>query len=308
MPAIPVALLPCSVYDRRQLKKGINALLESLHFSVGQGCTVLLKPNLVSGRGHDGLACTNPEFVAATAELFLDYGARVRIGDSPAFGTALDAMFRCGYNEALSSLPVEQINFSKGPLIPLPGGVSVRIAREALDCDLLVNLPRVKAHAQLRITLAVKNLFGTVLGWQKPVLHMRLGNKDNAFARMVVEIAALYPSAFHLADGVIAMHRNGPITGTPLSLGLIGAAANPVALDTALLAVIGARPDASPIWQECNQRHLPGSALQDLSFPLFFPEQLKVQNFILPASLHPVRFHPLNMGAITIEGHHCDAM
>ncbi len=294
MPAIPVALLPCPDFDRERLKKGINTLLQSLSFSIGRGSTILLKPNLVSGRGHRGLACTSPEFVGAAAELFIDYGAKVLIGDSPAFGTAIDAMSRCGYQETLSSLPIKQINFFKGPLVPLQCGVSVRIAREALDCDLLVNLPRVKAHAQLRISLAIKNLFGTVPGWQKPLLHMRLGNKGNAFARMLIDIAALFPSALHLVDGVIAMHCSGPIKGAPFALGLIGGAANPVAIDTALLAVIGADPATSPLWQECRRRHLPGSTLMDLTFPLCAPRELQVQNFILPPVLHPIRFHPLH--------------
>lgn len=297
MPAIPVALLPCSDYDRARLKIAINTLLENLRLSVGKGSTVLLKPNLVSGRGHDGLACTSPEFTAAVAELFIDYGARVRIGDSPAFGSATEVMYRCSYHDALSSLSVEQINFSKGPLIPLASGVSVRIAREALDCDLLVNLPKVKAHSQLRITLAVKNLFGTVLGWQKPLLHMRLGNKDNIFARVLVETAALFPSALHLVDGIVAMHRRGPVKGAPFALGITGAATNPVALDTSLLTVIGANPMESPIWRECKRRHLPGSTLTDLSFPLASPEKLQVQNFELPTTLHPIRFHPLHVVA-----------
>lgn len=294
-PAIPVALLPCPDYDHRKLKEGINVLLNALPVSLGRGSTVLLKPNLVSGRGHSGLACTSPEFAAAAAELFIDRGAKVLIGDSPAFGSAIDAMARCGYRQALSSLPVRQINFLKGVQIQLAGGLAVRIAREALDCDLLVNLPRVKAHAQLRISLAAKNLFGTVLGWQKPLLHMRLGDKDNSFAKMLLDVAALFPSALHLVDGVIAMHRTGPIKGAPFALGLIGASMNPIGLDSALLAVVNAEPAASPLWQESRCRNLAGSVLSDLCFPLSSPEQLRVQNFILPSTLDPVRFNPLHV-------------
>ena len=294
MPTVPVALLPCPGYDREHLKNKLDVLLASLNFSLPRGSTVLLKPNLVAGRGHAGLACTSPEFAAAAAELFLDYGAKVRIGDSPAFGSAHAVMARCGYTDTFSGLPVERINFTDGPLVPLDGGVSVLIAQEALDCDLLVNLPRVKAHSQLRVSLAVKNLFGTVLGWRKPLLHMRLGNRDNAFAEMLVDLAALFPAAFHLIDGIVAMHRSGPINGAPFALGLIGAATNPVGLDTALLHAIAANPALSPLWLECRRRQLPGSAPADLRFPLFSPEQLQVQNFILPADLTPIRFHPLH--------------
>ncbi|MFH1020188.1 MAG: DUF362 domain-containing protein, partial [Pseudomonadota bacterium] len=94
--ACEVGLVACCRYDRRLLKGRVEALCDALDFKVSAGSRVLLKPNLVSAVRNTGLACTYPEVVAAVAEWFLDQGATVRVGDSPAFGTALAVMAACG--------------------------------------------------------------------------------------------------------------------------------------------------------------------------------------------------------------------
>jgi uncharacterized protein (DUF362 family) len=171
-----VALLACSHYRTREIAEKIDRLCTALRFTVGVGSRVLLKPNLLSARSGEHLACTHPAFVAAVAEWFLDQGAKVAIGDSPVFGTAKGVMRATGIEKALAGLPVECINFDQSATVKLSGGVSVDMARAAMECDLLVNLPRVKAHSQLFVTLAVKNYFGTVVGFQKAWWHLRYGN------------------------------------------------------------------------------------------------------------------------------------
>ena len=164
-----VALTKCWQYQRPEIVKIIDNICTALHFRMSAGTRVLLKPNLLSGRSSDHLACTHAEFTAAVAEWFVDQGAVVEIGDSPALGTAQGVMRTTGINGALAGLPVKQVNFDQMIPVRLAGGVKVNIARAAMECDLLINLPKVKAHSQLFMTLAVKNYFGTVVGFQKPV-------------------------------------------------------------------------------------------------------------------------------------------
>lgn len=285
-----VALLPTETYHRQDLKIAFDNSLAALGFSCQWGTKVLLKPNLVSAGGHDGLACTHPEFVAAAAEWFIDQGAEVSIGDSPAFDSACKVMTACGITRALTGLPVTLTEFGPGRPIRLASGPTVQIARQALDCDLLVNLPRVKAHGQVLITLAVKNYFGTVLGWRKPLLHMRLGRHDDRFAAMLVDIIDHLPDSITLVDGIIAMHETGPVSGNPYSLKLVVAGRNPVAVDCALLQILKVDLPLSPVHRQCITRGLRGSLPQDLSFPLHPPAELAVNDFRLPDALQPIRF------------------
>jgi len=295
-----VALVPCRRYDRRELKGRVEELAKGLGFKVSSGSRVLLKPNLVSAVRNKGLACTHPEFVAAVAEWFLDQGAKVRVGDSPAFGTALGVMAACGITAALKGLPVAMINFEAAQPVRLASGLSVGVARAIGECDLLVNLPKIKAHGQLYLSLAVKNYFGAVVGFRKPWLHARYGDIGNRFEALLVDLLEVLPGGITLADGVVAMHVDGPVAGKPFPLHLLAAGLNPVAVDTALLAVLGLPPQASPVWRECRRRNIAGSKFAELCFPLSRPEEVAAQGFQAPSCLRPVSFHPwrLLLGAM----------
>jgi uncharacterized protein (DUF362 family) len=290
-----VALLHCEHYSRKEITGNVERLCSALHFKISPGDRVLLKPNLLSGRSPGHLACTHPEFVAAIAEWFVERGAAVAIGDSPAFGTARGVMQTIGIEKALAGLPVKFINFDRSVHVVLHGGLKVAMVKEALECDLLVNLPRIKAHSQFYITLAVKNYFGTVAGFQKPWWHLRYGNDETCFASHLVDLLAVMPKSITFVDGIIAMHGTGPVSGKPYSLGLIGAGYNPVAIDTALLQILGLELEKSAIWNECRRRQLAGSFPDALVFPLSSPGDFKVDDFRVPTFLKPVSFNPLRM-------------
>jgi len=248
---LPVGLIACRQYERRLLKEGIEQIAAALFFRLPAGARVVLKPNLISGRGHDGLACTHPQLCAAIAEWCLDQGARVTIGDSPAFGRATGVMAACGYDAAFAGLPVQRVDFSQVRPVTLASGLRVGIAAQALECDLLINLPRLKAHGQLLLTMGVKNYFGCVVGFRKPWLHAMLGDADHRFAGLLLDLLAVLPAGMTFLDGVVAMHVNGPLAkGQPFALGLLAGARNPVALDTALYTLLAVRPEQSPLWSE----------------------------------------------------------
>lgn len=290
-----VALLQCAHYRVEDLMKKVDQLCSTIGICVSEGTRVLLKPNLLTARSAGHLACTHPVFVAAVAQWFIDQGARVAIGDSPAFGTAKGVMRAIGVQEALAGLPVEFIDFDQSESIKLAGGVKVEIARAALESDMLVNLPRVKAHSQLYVTLAVKNYFGTVVGFQKPWWHLRYGNHAEQFASHVVDLLAVLPGGLTLVDGIVAMHETGPVSGQPYNLGLVAGAINPVALDTALLQILGLDQARSALWTECAVRNLTGTDPALLSYPLLKPDDFAVADFMVPAILKPVSFNPLRM-------------
>ncbi len=282
----------CQTYDRSSLQEGIAAVVAAAGIACSRGARVLLKPNLVSGRLHNGLACTNGEFIAAVAEFFLDLGAAVAVGDSPAFGTAKGVMAACGISRALKKLPVQLVNFGTPQQIKLASGLSAGIAREALDCDVLVNLPKVKTHSQLLVSLAVKNFFGVVVGFRKPWIHACHGDIGNRFETLLVDLLAVLPESCTLADGVVAMHREGPVLGKPYPLGLIAGSANPVAIDTALLNVLNVAADRSILWRECRRRNMPGAEAAAIRYPLLQPQDVRAGDFIVPGQLKPVSFHP----------------
>lgn len=290
-----VALLAGIDYDFQDIAEGIAQLCNGLDFTVSRGSRVLLKPNLLTSRSTGHLACTHPVFVAAAAAWFVEQGARVIIGDSPAFGTARGVMKTVGIADVVSALPVQCIDFDQTITVKPSEKLTVNVAQAALECDLLINLPRAKAHSQFHMTLALKNYFGTVAGFQKPCWHLRYGNAPEQFAANLVDLMLILPAGLSLLDGIVAMQGTGPVSGLPYPLGLIGASTNPVALDTAVYQILGLDLNKSMLWQECAKRGLAGHDPNRLDFPLESPENFSVEDFKSPAFLKPVSFNPLRM-------------
>lgn len=285
-----VALTRCPTYEIVHVKEQVARLCQASGFALSRGDKVLLKPNLVAAGGRDGLALTHPNLVRAMVEWCLDHGAAVKVGDSPAFGSAASVMAACGLTDVLAGLPVQYAAFQQGRQVVTESGIRVVCAEDIFTCDSLVNLPKLKAHGQMRVTMAVKNYFGVVLTWRKALAHMSLGGSSGKFERMLVDLIGLVPEGISLIDGVTAMHRTGPMDGDPIAAGVLGASRNPVALDTAMLEVIGLSPSLSPLARECHRRNLPGSMPKDVCYPLLSSEEVTFPGFITPEVLDPVRF------------------
>ncbi len=299
--SLTVVLTRCSDYRAPGLEEVLDRVLTRIGCPRDlSSCRVLLKPNLITAR-HGPLACTEGRFIVAAATCLLERRARVVVGDSPAFGTATGTLNRIGALQALQDLGVEVSDFRRVRRLRLPSGVRAGIAARALECDLLLNLPRVKAHAQTRVTLAVKNCFGCLVGLRKPWWHMVHGGAHGRFADLLVELLDILPESLVLVDGIVAMHETGPVKGCPFPLGLVAGGASAVAVDTALLRVLGLDPELSPLWQACRRAAVAGLRCRDLDFPLLRPEEVQPQGFMVPPVLNPIRFSLLRFARSTLR-------
>jgi len=290
---IPILLAGRDHYDIEHLKQFVDDAGAALGVRGGlAGATVLLKPNLISSRASK-LACSDGRFIRAAAEWFLDNGARVRIGDSPSFGSAAMVAARHGITGHLQGLGLEIIEFRAVRELQLSHGVKIGVSEEVLACDLLVNLPRIKAHSQMYVTMAVKNMYGIVCGMRKAVRHMKNGLSHRRFGDLMIDLCDAVPHSITIIDGIEVMHKTGPIKGELLHLGCVGAARNPVALDTALLAVLELDCRKSPVWRAAQARALPGAEPGRCEFIGERPAHFTGSGFQAPTVLNPVPFNPL---------------
>ncbi len=293
---VTVALGRCGSYASPDVERAVGELLTAIGYHPARGEKVLVKPNLLRGDA-DPLCCTDPAVVRAACLYLLDHGAAITVADSPAFGQATNVARRIGLSEALTrlpggvSLPVRDLDAPKTVILPM--GAGVKISRLALEADSLLNLPRLKAHRMLRLTCAVKNLFGCVSGMNKAWLHARHGDKGRRFTSLVMDVALALPPVTSLVDAVTAMHVMGPAGGKPFQAGLLAASGSPVALDTAVYTLLGAAPGQLRLWEEARLRRLPGALVEDIFWSGEARESFSLTGFVMPENLMSESFSPI---------------
>jgi len=288
-----VYLQQCEKYSSELLISFFEKCFAKETICTLNGSRVLIKPNLISAMGK-GLACTHPQFLLALVEWLQLSGAMVVVGDSPAFGKAANVLKALRVDKELARRGVKIVEFHTAVTKKLQCGVEVGVAAEALECDFFVNAPKLKAHNQMYVTLAVKNLFGIVKGMRKSMLHMRYGGKDNMFSRIILDLIELLPDHMTAVDGIDVMHKEGPIRGTQLHFGCVALSRDPVAIDTSLLQALQLSPTRSPLWLEAQKRGCAGSDMSRIQFPLSPPEKFWGAGFEAPEELAPVRFNPFH--------------
>ena len=239
-----------SSYDYPRLRDDVVDILTQLdRGTITRGCRVLVKPNLLAAARAEQAVVTHPMVVRAVCEYAASAGADVLVADSPPMGSFDKLVSACGYTDALKGLPVtlRELRAPEKPTELDEKFRDVLISPDALEADVIVNLPKLKTHSQMGMTLAVKNLFGCVFGLSKGEWHMRVGENREVFAELLARIYARLRPAINLMDGILAMQGDGPSTGgTPRELGLLIGSDEAVALDAAICRMIGHEPDWLP--------------------------------------------------------------
>ena len=288
-----VAFTRASNYDRSEIDQAVTTLLDTWggmeHF-VKPGDRVLLKPNLLTGSRPTKECVTRIELVAAVARQVQAVGGKPFLGDSPAFGSAQGVALANGYAPLLAELNLPLVEFQgKRYAVDSDQFQHLRLSKEAMEADVVINLPKVKSHMQLTVTLGVKNLFGCVPGKMKAWWHMEAGKDKERFGAMLVETARAIDADLTILDGIIGHEGNGPSAGEPRFLGWLGAADNVFALDRAVIDILGVDPAQVPTIVAADRLGY-APAYTDLIFPLLSPSDLSMQDWKLPDNLMPIDF------------------
>lgn len=241
-----VSLVKQADYRQGPIKDAVIRLLEplgGLGSFIKRGDRVVLKPNLVMASTPDKAATTHPEVVRAVAELALDCGAKVSMGDSPGLVSARKAAESAGIAAVADELKIPIVEFTPRDVFREENMFkNLTLAAELLDADAVINLAKMKTHGQMLMTMALKNLFGSVVGTRKFQWHYRAGRDNLIFARMLHDICYTVAPALSILDAVIGMDGNGPTSGEPCPLGFLGASADPCALDATCMKIVGIEP------------------------------------------------------------------
>lgn len=281
-------------YDYAQLRPTLFDMMDSLGGDrIEKGMNVLLKPNLLAPASPDRAMLTHPLVVRAAAEYVLQKGACVQISDSPAMGTFEKILKESGIASALEGLGVTFKEFKASSTVRIHEPFNtLELAEDALKADMIVNLPKLKTHNQMLLTLGVKNLFGCVVGFRKPEWHMKAGVARDAFARILVEIYKAVRPSITILDGILAMEGQGPgKSGTPREVGLLMGSDDAVALDMAVCGILGIAPDSLPTNKAAEAM---GIVNDSVTLEGEFP---RIEHFKMP-EMNPLVFGPRRLHGV----------
>jgi uncharacterized protein (DUF362 family) len=293
MSPVKVSLIRAETYEIEALQQHLLTLLApmgGIAAFVKPGDRVLLKPNLLTGSRPTKECTTRPELVYCVAKLVQSAGGKPFLGDSPAFGTARGVAEANGLLTwaEQASLPIVEMHGKRYPVEGSDFG-NFLLSKEAMEADVVINLPKVKSHVQLTMSLGVKNLFGCVPGKMKAWWHMEAGKDAQRFGTMLVETARTISPELTIIDGIIAHEGNGPVNGEPRALGVLGASDDVFALDRAMAEVLGVSPAQVPTLVESQRLGL-CPPLSEIEFLLIAPHELRVDDWQLPEKLMPIDF------------------
>jgi uncharacterized protein (DUF362 family) len=252
-----VVLTRCTNYEPDQVSKCLHRqfeLLGGLSKFVKPGDTVLLKPNMIAPKSRRHATQTDPTVILELAKILKDYGARPLVGDSPAWANTYTCVQKLRLDEPLKKLgvPVRQLGAPVTCRLESTG-LKVGISRIALDADVIINLPKFKAHQQLAATFAVKNMFGCVSGKAKALWHFRKGKTPQQFCTFLIEIYKFLNPALTIIDAVTAMEGPGPINGRARPFGWLIGGTDPVSCEVVCARLIDSDPMEFPIIKTAHQ-------------------------------------------------------
>ncbi|MCL2243008.1 MAG: DUF362 domain-containing protein [Treponema sp.] len=227
-------------YGKDIVKTAYDALISSdIKKYLKNDLSVSIKPNLVNERPPGDGGTTHPEVIEGIIIFLKDFGIKkINIIENSSAGHSTKKAFKtCGYEELQKKYGVPLIDLNDDKYITLRyKDYGIRICETALNTDLLINAPVLKAHSQTRLTCCMKNLKGCMPKDEMRRFHT-LG-----LHKPVAELNALLKTGYCVVDGICGdlSFEEG---GTPVEANRIIAGLNPLLVDSYCAELIGFKPD-----------------------------------------------------------------
>jgi uncharacterized protein (DUF362 family) len=296
-----VGIISCDAYDglilEKNLVEGFN-YFGSIAKYMKSGNTVFIKPNFIRApRNPSDPPITNPALLYSLCKIIKDFGAKPVLGDSPAFGTVQRIIRKCGYDGKMASLGVKIVTLKR--LVKVKRVVAGNektfvLSKDVVECDSIINVPKLKVHGQMGMTMAIKNIFGCVPGKRKAWRHMSYGDNGDDFARMIVETFAAVAPCFTILDGIVAMQRRGPTGGDPAKVGLLFFSEDGLAIERVVAEILEINQDTLPVFRAATALGIGESRLENIEIVGQSLSQIGKRHLI-PAVLGPIRFSLLRV-------------
>src|SRR4030043_435630 len=320
---VSVSIVKCQSYDENEVLKTRRRsidLIGGINSFVKRGDRVLLKPNLLYGKSPEKAVTTHPSIVKGIIQMVREEGGFPFLGDSPGLGSAIGVSEKCGIKRVADAMDCPIVEFNR-PVLPTErkGRIfkNIEIDQAIFEADVIINLPKWKTHAQMLLTLGVKNLFGCVPGPRKALWHLKAGDDRKIFAQVLFDIYQVIQPSLTILDGIVGMEGNGPNSGRPIPIGLILASGDSLSLDQIVCDLVGISRESLLTNRVAFERGLGkdeigvfGERMEDVKIPGFqFPTLFQIDwglpNFLSKALKNALTSKPVILEKICKDCEQC---
>jgi uncharacterized protein (DUF362 family) len=208
---------------------------------------ILIKPNLVM---WDPIVPIPPYGVFTTTRIVEDLiillkeqgCSDITIGEGSVIihgGESTWAAFKgLGYSTLAEKYNVRLVDFNRSPAVTLKIGniQPVRVAKETLETDFLINIPVLKTHGQTKVSLGIKNLKGCIKTISRKQFHDPAYGLENC----IQWLPDIFRPSLTIVDGIYALERGALHTGsTAYRKNLLIASTDPLGADLVAARTIG---------------------------------------------------------------------
>ena len=200
---------------------------------------ILLKPNLNANMNALTGNTTDLRILSAVIQYLKENGyTNIVIGEGTNSGyyrNKIGVISRLKVDQLARhyGVNVKDLNYSETHEIDFARGVKAQVAKECLEADLFINIPKLKTHFEVGMSVCLKNLMGCLVGQEnKKKTHQNL-------AENILRINQVVRPHFHIVDALIAMEGLGPTRGTPIRMDAILIGTDPYLIDLACAKIAG---------------------------------------------------------------------
>jgi len=288
-----VSVVKCKSYGQERVDKAVKeslALIGGLGKIVKAGQRVLLKVNMLNADPPEKAVTTHPALLRSVIRAVKEIKGKVIVGESSgdAYKDIEKAWQVTGLKKAAEEEGVKVINFHKVEKIDNSQNKkapTLYLAREALESDVVISLPKLKTHNFTLFSGAIKNLYGCIPGFHKKELH-RLFPRSEDFAQLMVDIFSAINPDLAIMDAIVGMEGDGPAAGPPRKIGVVLASQDLVALDAVASHIIGYAPFDIDITRVAAERGLGEGKLEKIEIKGVPLSQAKIEGYQLASSIN----------------------
>ncbi|MBC8183979.1 DUF362 domain-containing protein [candidate division KSB1 bacterium] len=252
----PIDLAVVQNGDPAEMVRKTVEMLGGMEKFVKKGNTVLVKPNIGWDRVPEQAATTNPDVVAEIVRLCKKAGAKKVM----VFDRTCNQAKRCYARSQIEKMAkaaganVSHIYKQKFQKVKIPNGKELKsweFYRDAINADVVINVPIAKHHSLSRVTLGLKNIMG-IIGGERGKIH-------NHFDVKIVDLNTVIKPQLTIIDAVRILMNNGPQGGSLSDVkqtNTIIAGVDPVAVDAYGATLFDLKPEQLGFLVEASTRGL----------------------------------------------------